>query len=83
MSIPKPIPHPPPSKKLAMSTPIDVDNTPPTQPFLPEEWIGCGKKYPDKDTPQFVLAARIPSSLSFLLPNKKLSVLDFLRVVLP
>ena len=71
-----------------MSTPIDVDNTPPTQPFLPKEWIGCGKEYPDKDTPQSVLTTQkkvlaIPSSLSFLLPDEQLSILDFLQVVLP
>ncbi|KAI0629632.1 hypothetical protein C8Q77DRAFT_1065756 [Trametes polyzona] len=56
--------------------------------FIPTEWIGCGKVYPSADTPEFIEAARrevltIPSWYTTLLPDSKLSVLEFLALPLP
>ncbi|KAH7912046.1 hypothetical protein BJ138DRAFT_1112718 [Hygrophoropsis aurantiaca] len=57
--------------------------------FVSKEWIGCGKKYPECDTPPHILTARaavlaIPDTYAgTYLPHPHLSVLDFLRVPFP
>lgn len=56
--------------------------------FVPSEWIGCGKTYPEDDTPSFIIAARksvltIPQKHQRLLPDPKLSVLGLLAAELP
>ncbi|KAI0669608.1 hypothetical protein C8Q78DRAFT_977184 [Trametes maxima] len=56
--------------------------------FIPAEWIGCGKVYPEDDTPAFILAARkealkIPVAYGSLLPKTELGILDLLEMELP
>ncbi len=58
------------------------------QIFVPSEWIGCGKTYPEGDTPAFILAARksvlaIPAPHTTLLPDPRVSVLGLLASELP
>lgn len=59
-----------------------------TRRFISSEWIGCGKSYPDDDTPEFILAARrealaLPARCTPLLPDSRLSVLELLTLKLP
>ena len=59
-----------------------------TTVFVPSEWIGCGKTYPEDDTPSFIVAARksvlaIPQKHKRLLPDPNLSVLGLLAAELP
>ena len=78
------IPHIP----TAMSS--DNDYTPAASPtiFIHSAWIGCGKTYPDDDTPSFILDARktvlaIPKQYENLLPYPEVSVLGLLAANLP
>ena len=70
--------------------PADSDHTSAANPgvFIPSAWIGCGKTYPEDDTPTLILDARktvlaIPKHHNSLLPDPKVSVLGLLAADLP
>lgn len=65
---------------------VGVDDDEPT--FNPNDWIGKGKKYPEKDVPDYISEAkgatlRIPEEGSKLLPVPDLPIAIFLAKELP
>jgi hypothetical protein len=59
-----------------------------SEQWTAQEWIHTGKKYPASDTPSFILEARsealtIPPQYKSYLPDKKLSIIDFLKTSIP
>jgi hypothetical protein len=66
---------------------LSSDNLP-AMHWNKQDWIQAGKIYPASDTPSFILEAcanilAIPSRYMSYIPDKQLSIIDFLKTTIP